>query len=171
MIKVKEYLKKEKEFAELRAELKAEITKELTPQLRIEIEAELRPLIILDIESKYYLVPIKTGHINKDYIVDFTVGEVCRIYNVTYDEIKSNKRKEHIVKARHTISYVCRKVMSTSISYGFIGGKLGGKNHATILHGCRVCQNLMDTDKVFKQTVEQVLTTVNDEINKSNVKK
>lgn len=164
---VQEYLKTEKEMAILRAELKKEVTAELTPILTDKLEKELRPLIILDIESKYYLVPIKTGHINKDYVVDFTISEVCKAFNVSRESISNNGRKEHVVKARHIISYVCRTIMSNSISYGFIGQKLGGKNHATILHGCRVCRDLMDTDKVFKLSVDSILSIVNDEVNKS----
>lgn len=166
-MKVEEYIKIEKEISDLRSEIRKELIIELTPIIRAELEKELRPLILLDIESKYYLVPIKTGHINKDYVVDFTIGEVCKAFNITQNDINSKGRKEHVVKARHIVGYICRTLMANSISYGFIGGKMGGKNHATILHGVRVCRDLMDTDKVFKSTVEQILSVVNNEVNKN----
>lgn len=166
---VQEYLKTEKEMAILRAELKKEVTAELTPILTAKLEKELRPLILLDIESKYYLVPIKTGHINKDYIVDFTISEVCKAFNLTEQEIKSKSRKENIVKARHVVSYICRSILHTRISFHFLGEKLGGKKHCSIIHSVKACRDMVETDKLFSLTVDNIMVIVNEEVNKSEL--
>ncbi len=163
-MKVDEYIEKQKEINIIRAELKKEVTDELTPLLRDEIYAEVRHQVMLEIESKYYLVPIKNTQVNKDYLIDLSISEACKAFNVTLLDIKSKKRLENIVKARHTISYVCKTISPTGISLEYIGQKLGDKNHATILHGIRVCKNLMETDKLFLLTVESVLKTVNDNV-------
>jgi len=165
MTKVSEYYEKQKEIKLLRAELKKEVINELTPTIRDECYAEVRHQIMLEIESKYYLVPIEVNKINKEYLIDFTISEVCKTFNVSLLEIKSKARLENIVKARHIISYICKSIMHTNISLEYIGQKIGGKNHATILHGIRVCKNLMETDKLFRLTVESILKVVNDKVN------
>jgi chromosomal replication initiator protein len=164
IMKVDEYIEKQKEIKLLRAELKKEITEELTPKIREELYQEVRHQITLEIESKYYLVPIKSDQINKDYLIDLTISEACKCFNVTVTEIKSKSRLENIVKARHTIGYVCKTISPTGVSLEYIGQKLGNKNHATILHGIRVCKNLMETDKLFLLSVESVLKVVNDNV-------
>jgi sRNA-binding carbon storage regulator CsrA len=53
IMKVDEYIEKQKEIKLLRAELKKEITEELTPKIREELYQEVRHQITLEIESKY----------------------------------------------------------------------------------------------------------------------
>ncbi len=44
----------------------------------------------------------------------------------------------------------------TKNSLSVIGSIIGGKDHATVLHACRTVQNLMETDKKFKQYVDEI---------------
>ena len=37
-----------------------------------------------------------------------------------------------------------------------IGAAIGGRNHATVLHSCKAVANLMETDKSFLQTIEEI---------------
>jgi chromosomal replication initiator protein len=44
----------------------------------------------------------------------------------------------------------------TKASLANIGLHCGGKDHATVLHACRTVNNLMETDKRFRQYIEDL---------------
>ena len=44
----------------------------------------------------------------------------------------------------------------TSVSLKTIGSNFGGKDHSTVLYSIRAVQDLMDTDSLFKDTVNQL---------------
>ena len=45
-------------------------------------------------------------------------------------------------------------------SLSTIGSELGGKDHATVLHACTTVQDLMSTDKAFRQYVADIESMV-----------
>jgi chromosomal replication initiator protein len=44
----------------------------------------------------------------------------------------------------------------TKYSLASIGAQIGSKDHATVLHACKTVTNLKDTDKNFRQFVEDI---------------
>jgi chromosomal replication initiator protein len=44
----------------------------------------------------------------------------------------------------------------TKYSLASIGSQIGNKDHATVLHACKTVNNLKDTDKNFRQYVEDI---------------
>ena len=48
----------------------------------------------------------------------------------------------------------------TIFSYWEGEKKLGGKDHATVLHACTTVQDLMSTDKAFRQYVADIESMV-----------
>lgn len=58
----------------------------------------------------------------------------CSIMMIDYDSIFKKSRKDHLVLARHVISYVMNKKGRMSLTEI---GKEFGNTHATILHGVR----------------------------------
>ena len=67
----------------------------------------------------------------------------------------SPSRKRQIVQARQIAMYECRNLVP-SCSLSTIGAELGGKDHATVLHACTTVQNLMSTDRAFRQYVNDI---------------
>jgi chromosomal replication initiator protein len=37
-----------------------------------------------------------------------------------------------------------------------IGAQIGGKDHATVLHACKTVNNLKDTDKHFRNQINDI---------------
>ncbi len=84
---------------------------------------------------------------------------VCEYFNITRDLLHSPSRKRQIVQARQIAMYLCRNHINCSLST--IGAEIGGKDHATVLHACSTVNDLMDTDRSFRQYVndlEKMLT-------------
>ena len=67
----------------------------------------------------------------------------------------SRSRKRQIVQARQIAMYECRNLLQ-NCSLSTIGAELGGKDHATVLHACGTVHDLMSTDKLFRQWVEDI---------------
>jgi chromosomal replication initiation ATPase DnaA len=63
------------------------------------------------------------------------VTEVIHKHGITRKELKSDSRMGHYVAARQELSYRLREECCLSLPQ--IGMILGGKDHTTVLHGCR----------------------------------
>ena len=87
--------------------------------------------------------------------MDLIIKTVCEYFNVTRDMLLSSSRKRQIVQARQIAMYECRNLIA-NCSLSTIGAELGGKDHATVLHACSQVQDLMATDKLFRQWVEDI---------------
>lgn len=87
--------------------------------------------------------------------VDTIVDTVCEYFNITREMMLSTSRKRQIVQARQIAMYECRTQLQ-NCSLSTIGAALGGKDHATVLHSCATVQDLVRTDKLFRQWVEDI---------------
>ena len=92
---------------------------------------------------------------SSDISIDLIVNTVCEYFNITRDMMLSKTRKRQIVQARQIAMYECRSLIG-NCSLSTIGAELGGKDHATVLHACTTVQDLMATDKLFRQWVEDI---------------
>lgn len=98
-----------------------------------------------------------------DMIVDDTRTEltidkvekaVCQYFNLTPEELHSPSRKRQTVQARQIAMFLSRSLTSSSLST--IGDQIGGRDHATVLHACNTVTDLMSTDRLFKQYVNDI---------------
>lgn len=98
-----------------------------------------------------------------DMLVDDTSSElsidkveraVCQYFNITTEDIHSPSRKRQIVQARQIAMYLSRNLTPSSLST--IGEQIGGRDHATVLHACTTVSDLMATDRLFKQYVNDI---------------
>ena len=95
------------------------------------------------------------GEEQTDVSIDLIVDTVCEYFNITRDILLSKSRKRQIVQARQIAMYECRNLIP-NCSLSTIGAELGGKDHATVLHACTTVQDLMATDKAFRQYVSDI---------------
>ena len=95
------------------------------------------------------------GEDQTDVSIDLIVNTVCEYFNITRDILLSKSRKRQIVQARQIAMYECRNLIP-NCSLSTIGSELGGKDHATVLHACTTVQDLMSTDKAFRQYVTDI---------------
>ncbi len=90
----------------------------------------------------------------KEISVDYIQKIVCDYFEISPDQLHSKTRKREIVQARQIAMYFSKSL--TKASLASIGSQIGGKDHATVLHACKTVNNLIDTDKRFKQTVDNI---------------
>ena len=94
------------------------------------------------------------GEQQNEVTIDKVQKVVCDYFNITRDQLLSKTRKRQIVQARQIAMYMSRSLINCSLST--IGAEIGGKDHATVLHACTTVNDLMSTDKTFKQYVTDI---------------
>jgi chromosomal replication initiator protein len=66
-------------------------------------------------------------------------------------ELRSASRRRGVVVARDVAMYLARQLTSNSLKQ--IGDYFGGRDHTTVLHGCRKTESLMNSDATTHQAV------------------
>ncbi len=79
---------------------------------------------------------------------------VCMQFGVTKENIESRSRKKGVVHPRQICMYLARK--HTTHSYPEIGRRLGGRDHATILHAFHKIDGLIQQDNKTATEVAQL---------------
>ena len=100
-------------------------------------------------------------NVNTNVTPDMIIDHVSRYYNISKDDIYSQKRKSDIHNARQVSMYVIREMTDCSLSA--IGEKFGGKNHSTVLHSINQIEEKMEIDPRFKQIITEMIENIKKE--------
>jgi len=92
--------------------------------------------------------------INKEITVEFIQLLVADHFNVPVEKLHHETRKRNIVIARQLSMFLAKKLTNKSLKS--IGEQFGGRDHSTVIYSCKAVQDMMDTDLIFKDTVEEV---------------
>lgn len=95
----------------------------------------------------------------REISIDFIQKVVSDYFDMPVELLKSKTRKREIVQARQLAMYFAKNYTKSSLAT--IGQYCGGKDHATVLHACKTVNNLIDTDKVFRNHVEEIEKKIN----------
>lgn len=80
---------------------------------------------------------------------------VARYYNVSVNEILSNRRSKDITVPRQIAMYLCRFVLN--MTFPKIGEDFGGKDHTTVIHACnKVSADLNAVTSSLSHDVEEI---------------
>ena len=78
---------------------------------------------------------------------------VADLYDITEKDLLSQNRKREIAHPRQILMYFMREELKNS--YPFIGSKLGGRDHTTVIHACS------KIEKALKNNDEQIAEEIN----------
>ncbi len=78
----------------------------------------------------------------------------ARHFALRMSELKSPSRRKIVVHARGVAMYLARELTGGSLHR--IGEFFGGRDHATVLHGCRKTEELVKTEPAIRQAVQTV---------------
>ncbi len=85
---------------------------------------------------------------------------VARHYNVSRQELVSNRRTRVVVKPRQIAMYLAKTL--TPRSFPEIGRRFGGRDHTTVLHAVRKIEDLIGGDTKLSQEVELLKRLINE---------
>ena len=106
---------------------------------------------IRDILNDSQPVPVTIGKI---------ITEVARTFNVSEQDIKSNKRAANISRARQVAMYVIKEI--TQMSMAAIGDEFGGRDHSTVVYAISQTEKAMKTDSRLRETIDDITKNVKD---------
>ncbi len=90
----------------------------------------------------------------KEISMEYIQKLVCEYFEVPVEMVKSKTRKREIVQARQISMYLSKSHTKTSLKS--IGQFFGGRDHSTVIYACQTVEDLIDTDKKFKNYVQDI---------------
>jgi len=115
-----------------------------------QINSKGRELTLSEVKQmvKHSIKPKKTLSI-KDVL-----SIVANYYGIEEKILYEKTRRKEIVKPRQIIMYILREDFNTS--YPYIGQKLGGRDHTTVIHAYEKIKNDIKNDSLLNQEIEQI---------------
>ena len=106
----------------------------------------------MDLAKKIIKNFVKT--ISREVSIEFIQKAVCEFFSVAPEKLKEKTRKRAIVQARQLSMYLAKNYTKNSLKV--IGRHFGGRDHSTVIHSCQAVKDMMDTDKEFKESVQEI---------------
>ncbi|MDR3118393.1 MAG: chromosomal replication initiator protein DnaA [Mediterranea sp.] len=94
----------------------------------------------------------------KAITIDIIIETVCRHFEIDTSVIHTKSRKREVVQVRQIAMYLAKKHTDSSSSK--IGQLIGSKDHATVLHACKIVKELCEVDKAFRTDLENIETSL-----------
>lgn len=79
---------------------------------------------------------------------------VCEHFNLSVESVMSKERKQELVQARQIAMYLSKQHTKQSLSN--IGLNIGKRDHATVLHSCKVVADQIEIDKSFRLKIKEI---------------
>lgn len=86
--------------------------------------------------------------------IESIISKVCDYYDVSVEAIQAKSRKHEVVQVRQISMYLAKKHLDYSSSK--IGMYIGKRDHATVLHACKIVKDQLEVDKNFKKDLENI---------------
>ncbi len=104
---------------------------------------------------KDIISPEKKKAITPDYIINV----VAEHFDVSIEDIKSNKRSSRIVFPRQIAMYLCRDLTDNSLKA--IGQYIGNRDHTTVKHGIEKIEKEVEKSPTTQNTIEILKKKIN----------
>ncbi len=91
---------------------------------------------------------------------EFIVEYCAKFYNISPEKFYSTSQKKDVSFARQVSFYLCKEILDLSLQKI---GQVYNRDHTTVLHGIRKIEELIQTDSVFKETVNMLIKDIKNE--------
>ena len=82
------------------------------------------------------------------------IKTVSSFYDISVEEIKSEKRKKHLVIPRQIAMFLMRKIGQASLPT--IGYEMGGRDHTTVMYSCKKVQKDYDNNSNVREQIDLI---------------
>lgn len=108
----------------------------------------------VDLSLAYKIVGNLSDYEKKSITIDDIISKVSSYYGIETSAINTRSRKREVVLVRQVAMFLAKKYLDMSTSK--IGQYVGNRDHATVLHACKTVANLADTDKQFRNELNEI---------------
>jgi chromosomal replication initiator protein len=78
----------------------------------------------------------------------------AKYFSLRVAEMRSPSRRKAVVTARNVAMYLARHITGDSLEQ--IGRYFGGRDHSTVMHGCRKTESLLGSDAAIREAVRHL---------------
>lgn len=86
--------------------------------------------------------------------INHIFDSVCKLFEVTPEEVKSHSRKRMYAEPRQIIMYFLRNKFGLYLKE--IGELFGNRDHSTVFYSIGLVEEFIQVDKRFKAKIEQI---------------
>lgn len=108
----------------------------------------------IDMDLAQRIVRKAIRYESKPVTINDIITKVCNHYNLDEGVIHTKTRKREIVQVRQIAMYLAKK--HTDYSTSKIGQMIGNRDHATVLHACKIIKDLVEVNKSFKTEIDEI---------------
>lgn len=92
---------------------------------------------------------------------------VCQAFGITIEQLKAKGRKREGADARKFVMWYWKN--NSNLSLANIGEMYSGRDHATVLAAAKKCEELKESDKIFRQKCESALELIEKQTKMQNL--
>lgn len=108
----------------------------------------------IDIDLAQHIVQKAVRNETKAITIEDIIEKVCKHFAIEPVTIHTKSRKREVVQVRQIAMYLSKKHTDSSSSK--IGKLIGNKDHATVLHACKIVKDQVEVDKTFRAEIEEL---------------
>lgn len=113
-----------------------------------------KPTLALAKEALRDLIDaVKPQNNNENY--EDALSVIANMYNITISDLISSDKKSKYVLPRHIAMYILKN--KYNFTYAKIGSILNGRDHTTIMNGCKKISNDLENNEELKTAIESIL--------------
>lgn len=105
------------------------------------------------------LKDIISPNAHREITPELIIQIVAEHFQITVEDISSQKRNQEIAKPRQIAMYLCRNM--TDIPLATIGSYMGKRDHTTVAYGANIISSSMKNDESLRNTVEVIMKKIN----------
>ena len=95
---------------------------------------------------------------NKPITIESIIQKVCEHYKMDESVIHTKSRRREVVQVRQIAMYLAKK--HTDVSASKIGHLIGNRDHATVLHDCKIVKDQVTVDKEFRAEIDKIESSI-----------
>ncbi|MDX2246374.1 MAG: chromosomal replication initiator protein DnaA [Bacteroidia bacterium] len=117
----------------------------------------------VDVELARSMLQHFVDTVTREITIDSIQQIVGDHLDIEVELMKAKTRKRDIVQARQIAMYFAKEMTQHSLKS--IGYHFGGRDHSTVIHALQTVNDLIATDKYFKQNVSEIRKRISLEVN------
>lgn len=108
----------------------------------------------VDLDLAQRIVRKVVNYTQKEITIEDIINTVSEHFNISTALIRSASRKREVVQARQVAMFLAKT--HTELSSARIGSYIGNRDHATVLHACKLIKDLKEVDKTFNSDLDTI---------------
>ena len=108
----------------------------------------------IDLELTKSVINKIVKNTKKEININYIQEIVSKFFNISIEQMKDKARRKEIVIARQVAMYFSKDFTNNSLKS--IGFHFGGRDHSTVIHAVQSVNDMIDTDSVFKNNIEEI---------------